>query len=214
MSALLKGVRKEHKEVLEERFFSRIGKKSTCETYQIRSHAVENGLGWATANNVLDRALKAFQTRIKIGLAPDFSIGSEKTKDSLRIQFVQAGGCPVGTLFEGGHSGLILKAPAKCGKRKYGEFSFRLGAATASAWATGTCYFHREIPKDATIASAALVRERVGKDFKYFLQNAFSIWIQFNVVFATLRSAKNILESMSRHAAVSVKLFVSRSTEL
>jgi hypothetical protein len=168
--AQLKEVRLNNKDEINRNYFSRIGLKSTCETYQLRSQAVKDGLGWATANDVLDRALMAFKKRIMTGQPPKFSIGSERLKDALQIQFTQAGGCPVETLFGNGHSGLMLKATNGFGRRKHGEFSFRLGAAGADAWATGTCIFHRPIPDGSTIATAALVRKRIGNGYKYTMQ--------------------------------------------
>jgi len=170
LSEQLKGVRTQYKEETKRNFFNRIGMRTSCETYQIRSQAVKDGLGWATANEVLNSALKAFQARIKTGQPPKFAVGEEKQQDSLRTQFTQAGGCPVATLFESEHSGLSLRAAAGFGRRKYGTFRFRLGEAKSDVWATGTCQFHREIPSGATVASAALVQRRIGRDLKHALQ--------------------------------------------
>jgi hypothetical protein len=82
------------------------------------------------------------------------------------IQFTQAGGCPIETLFGGGHSGLALRASKGFGRRKHGEFRFRLGASRDDTWATGTCSFHRQIPGGSTVATAALVRKRIGNGYK------------------------------------------------
>jgi Zn finger protein HypA/HybF involved in hydrogenase expression len=169
LSAILKEVRAGLKAELKT-YYDRIGERSTCATYQLRSKAVKDGLGWATANDVLTRAMIAWKTRIKKGQPPRFAKGEEKLSDVLSIQFTLAGGCPVETFFEGGHAGLILKATDGFGRRKYGSFEFRLGEAKANTWATGTIQLHRQIPAGYTIGKALLVRKRIGLDARYSLQ--------------------------------------------
>jgi hypothetical protein len=46
LAVILKTVRQEHKDTLKERFYSRIGNKAACETYQCRATAVMEGLGF------------------------------------------------------------------------------------------------------------------------------------------------------------------------
>lgn len=58
---LVKAAREAHRSEIQERFLNRIGNKTTCDTYQLRCQAVAEGLGWATANQVLDAALVAFK---------------------------------------------------------------------------------------------------------------------------------------------------------
>jgi predicted RNA-binding Zn-ribbon protein involved in translation (DUF1610 family) len=166
----LRSVREAHKTEIRQRFLSRVGNKSSCPTYQLRCDAVSDGLGWGTANQVLGAALQAFSDRIKKGAPPLFSQGHEKKQDSLRLQFTQAGGCPVESFLKGEHSGLRLNPINGYGRRKYGEFSFRLGSATEDSYATGTCYFDRPLPQNATIVSASLVTRRIGKDYRHALQ--------------------------------------------
>lgn len=170
LGAKLKEVREKHKREIQERFLSRVGRNASCETYQLRKKAVDEGLGFATATAVLDRALKAFSDRFKKGMPPEFAKGADKLSDSLTIQFTLAGGCPVETLFNGEHSGVSLRATNGYGPRKYGEFMFRLGAASASIFATGSIQFHRPLPDGAHAATASLVRMRIGKDYKYKIQ--------------------------------------------
>jgi len=170
LSAQLKVVRAQYKDEIKSLFYDQIGLRSTCATYLIRSQAVKEGLGWATANDVLTRAIKAFQARIKIGQPPKFAVGSEKQQDTLRIQFTQAGGCPVATLFESENSGFALRAENGFGRRKFGTFQFRLGEAKADIWARGSFFSHREIPAGSKVASAVLVQRRIGKDLKHSLQ--------------------------------------------
>jgi hypothetical protein len=172
---MLKEVRTKYKKDIQERFFSRVGISTSNETYRIRSQAVKDGLGFATATAVLNRAIVAYKTRLKYGKPPEFARGADKQSDSLIIQFTLAGGCPVKTLLDGGHSGLELRATNGFGKRKYGEFRFLLGAASAKTYAHGTIQLHRPLPEGAHVATAALVRKRIGKDFRFFLQLALKL---------------------------------------
>ncbi len=170
LAEIVKAARKAHRTEIQERFLNRIGKRTTCDTYHLRCRAVAGGLGWATANQMLDAALMAFKKSFMRGQAPRFARGDEKDQDTLTLQFTAAGGVPAATLLGGAHSELSLQARNGCGRRKYGSFSFRLGAAAAGACATGTWQYHRPLPEAATIGLARLVRRRVGKDIKWALQ--------------------------------------------
>lgn len=170
LAPLMGATRKALRTELNARFFSRIGKNSSCDTYAVRCKAVTEGLGWATANAVLDSAVQAFQKSIKLGRAPRFAVGSLRTQDSLTLQFTAAGGVSATTLLEGAHKELGVVPTNGCGRRKYGEFRFRLGAAKAKQDATGTWQYHRPIPEGAHIGMARLVRKRIGKDTKWALQ--------------------------------------------
>lgn len=170
LSDVLKTVRSTHKVELRA-YLSGIGKNSTCSTYQIRSAYVAQGLGWATANQVLDSALQAFQSTIKKGQAPRFAIGAEITRDTLSLQFTTAGGVDANALLSGDHNEFKLTAPDKgYGRRCYGSFSMRMGAAKAKAWATGTWQAHRPVPDGAFVAGVTLVREKVGTKFAWNIQ--------------------------------------------
>jgi hypothetical protein len=171
LSPLLREARIQHTADIRSRFLSRIGNKSSCETYAIRCRAVANGLGWATANAVLDAALLAFKRSFMLGRAPRFAVGADKSQDTLTLQFTAAGGIAASRLLQGDHTELALRAPqGGAGRRRYGEFSFRLGAAAAKTYAHGTWQYHRPIPMGAQISAARLIRRRVGKDDKYALQ--------------------------------------------
>lgn len=170
LSAALKGARKEHRAEIQSRFLSRIGRNSACETYKIRSAAVAVGLGWGTANAVLDAALQAFKKSFALGRAPRFASGAEIDQDCLTLQFTAAGGVSAEAILSGQHKEFALRPAAGCGRRKYGDFSFRLGAAAADTWATGTWQYHRPIPDGASIALARLVRRRVGPHYKWAVQ--------------------------------------------
>jgi len=167
----LREARKIHRTEIASRFLSRIGRNSSCDTYVQRCKAVANGLGWATANAVLEAALIAFKKSFALGRAPRFSVGEEKDQDCLTLQFTMAGGVSVGSLLGGSHSELsLLSPPTGSGRRSYGEFKFRLGAAKDKSYATGTWQYHRPLPEGCTIGLARLVRRRIGKDTRYAIQ--------------------------------------------
>ncbi len=170
MSVLLKGVRAEHRATIQSQFLSRIGKNSGCETYALRSKAVGEGLGWATANAVLDAALLAFRKSFVNGRPPRFAKGAEKAQDTLTLQFTSAGGVEGTDLLSGRHTELAILPTAGCGRRKYGEFRFRLGTAGVNTYATGTWQYHRPLPEGCRVGLARLVRRQVGKDQKWALQ--------------------------------------------
>lgn len=170
LSDALKGARKEHRAEIQERFLSRIGRNATCETYKLRSAAVAAGLGWGTANAVLDAALQAFKKSFSLGRAPRFAASAEIDQDCLTLQFTAAGGVSADAILSGKHPEFQLRPLNGCGKRRYGEFAFRLGAAKAGTWATGTWQYHRPIPEGASIALARLVRRRVGPHYKWAVQ--------------------------------------------
>lgn len=159
--------RKENKRDIQVRFLNRIGKSLETDTYKARVAAVEDGLGWATANEILDNALDAFKKTMAKGLAPRFARGLEKVQDTLTLQFTQAGGLPLDKFTTTPSGGLFIGQPVN---GKYGEFRFRLGSDKADVWATGTWNKSRDIPEGASIGLARLVRRKVGKDFKYCVQ--------------------------------------------
>lgn len=170
LAVAVKATRKELRAEIQRDYLSRIGKNSSCDTYKLRSKAVADGLGWATANQILDAALIAFKKSFVRGRPPRFARGDEKDQDVLTLQFTIAGGLPVDALLQGRHGELGLSATNGCGPRKYGEFRFRLGAAAADVNATGTWQYHRPLPEQATVGLARIVRRRVGKDYKWALQ--------------------------------------------
>jgi hypothetical protein len=149
---------------------ARIGNKSGCDTYALRCAAVADGLGWATANAVLEAALGAFKKTFALGRAPEFSRGADKTQDALRLQFTLAGGVPAQVLLDGAHAELELLPTNGCGRKKYGELRFRLGAASANEFATGTWQYDRPLPQGAHVGVARLIRRRIGKDDRWYVQ--------------------------------------------
>lgn len=173
---LLQEVRKTHKAVIAERFYSRIGMNSRCETYVCRGAAVKEGLGAFTANKVLEAALQAWQKSMQRGRPPRFAVGVEKAQDALTIQFSQAGGCPVEDLFTGKRRDFAIEYPRKgFRKRSYTSFLFRLGAATDEVYAQGTAQVDREPPHGSRVALARLVRKVMGPKYRYTLQLLLSL---------------------------------------
>src|SRR5574337_411266 len=92
LAASLSVARKAHAVDLRQLFYSRVGLNRRCETYALRCKAVDAGLGWATGNDVLARALTAWKSSMKQGRPPRFSRGDEKDQDCLSLQFTAAGG--------------------------------------------------------------------------------------------------------------------------
>ncbi len=171
LSTALKSVRSEHKAFLQEQFYSRIGKSSSRQTYRLRCAAVDAGLGWGTANAVLDAAMVAFKKSMAFGRAPRFAIGAEINADCLTLQFTSPGGQPAANIIGGQNRELSMDLPGRgIGRRCYAPFRFRLGAAKAGVYATGTWQYHRPIPDSARIGLARLVRRRTGDKFSFAIQ--------------------------------------------
>lgn len=164
---LLSATRKTIKADLKP-IYSRVGKASSTATYQLRCAAVANGLGWATANAMLDNATRAWQKTIAKGNAPAFSVGAEKQQDSLSLQFTIAGGVPAEKLLSGSHTELRLQPGSR--KDDHGEFGFRLGRAEADVYATGTWEYYRPLPEGSKISVARLVARRRGISYRFALQ--------------------------------------------
>lgn len=175
LSLLLKAVRQEHKQTLQELFYRHIGMTTGTKTYQIRCKAVAAGLGWATAHTVLNSTMTAWKASMKLGKAPQFARGDEKTQDVLALQFTAKGGLTQEKLFAGASNEFGIKPPEKAGKRQYGQFWFRLGGASAKQFAKGGIYFHRPLPEHATIAIARLVRKRTACRNRYYLQLVLNV---------------------------------------
>lgn len=168
LSPLLKAARKEHKTEIGERFLARIGNNNRADTYHIRCRYADEGMGFGTANAVLDRALKAWNDSMAKGKPPMFASAAEKRQDSLVLQFTKRGGIPATAIMEG--RSLELAIDARAGKRCYGTFAFRLGAAKKKIYATGEIQFHRPLPDGASIPGARLVCKKVAGGEEYRLQ--------------------------------------------
>lgn len=160
LSPILKAVRKTHKAEIQRLFLSKIGNGSASDTYPIRAHYIEKGLGWATASDVLDRALIAWKKRFALGKPPEFAKAGDKMQDTLVLRFTAAGGLPF-SAFQGKNKELTVEG---------GEFQFRLGAAKSNTYATGRIIFHRPLPENCTIPKARLVCKRVANNEEYYLQ--------------------------------------------
>lgn len=170
LTALLRPVRQQHRAVLRTDFFSRVGNSTGTQTYALRCQAVAAGLGWATANDVLDSALLAWKKSLALGRAPRFANGDRRDQDTLTLQFTAKGGLPVHQVLDGGSQELHLVAPDSARRRAYGSFRFRLGLAQAGVDAAGTWQYHRPIPDGAHVTSARLVRRRVADRFSWSIQ--------------------------------------------
>jgi len=167
--ALLADARKRTKEAVKP-IYARVGLNSTCETYKLRSAAVEQGLGWATANAVLQAAMNAWKKTIKMGRAPRFAKFSEKLQHTLTLQFTVAGGLSAEHLLAGRHQELVITPPAEARRKRYGEFLFRVGPAKNHEYIKGTWQYHRPIPEGSSIGLVRLVGRRHAGKFKFSLQ--------------------------------------------
>lgn len=165
LAATRKALREEIKAI-----YAQVGKRRECLTFIARCEAVRAGLGWATADAVLDRALQSHDRAIKDGGHPQFRAATAVTQEHLVARTTVPGGLPAEVFLEGRNQNLILSPPKRIGDRQYGEFSFRLGQATDGVYATGTWQYHRPFPEGARIGLARLVRKRIGKDTRWSLQ--------------------------------------------
>jgi hypothetical protein len=170
LTALLRPVREQHRTTLRTEFFARVGKTHGTQTYALRCQAVAAGLGWATANEVLDSALLAWKRSLAQARVPRFASGDRKDQDSLILQFTAKGGLPVQQVLDGSSREIHLVAPDIARRRAYGGFRFRLGLAQAATDATGTWQYHRPIPERAHVTSARLVRRRVADRFGWSIE--------------------------------------------
>jgi hypothetical protein len=169
LGVMMAAIRKEHRTHINATYWARIGNNRSCDTYLERCAAVDAGLGWGTASDVLARALTAWKKSMALGRPPQFSSAADKLSDSLTLQFTTPGGSPIDRLMTKEHREVSLVAEA-AGRRCYGEFRFRLGAASANTYATGTWIYHREIPAGATASLVRLVRTREANKFKWSIQ--------------------------------------------
>jgi len=167
---LLRPVRARHREALRRDFFARIGRTKATQTYRLRCEAVNAGLGWATANAVLDSALLAWNRAIAIGHAPRPEDPDQRDQDSLCLQFPTKGGLPLHRLADGSSREIHLQLPRQALRRAYAAFRFRLGLARHGADAVGTWQCHRPLPEGAHVSSARLVRRRVADRDRWFIQ--------------------------------------------
>lgn len=162
----------EHREELKRACYSRVGNKIGCETYALRCQAVERGLGWGTANKVLDEAMIEWNTATKRGRCPRLRNAGEGEAEGLWLLFIAGdrGGVDVDALLNGRRLDLRIDAPATPGARQYGTFAFRLGPASDEVWAEGTWQQHREMPTGARVLSARLVCRSSGSKRRWALQ--------------------------------------------
>lgn len=174
LSPCMKALRQQYKKELQG-IYNRVGINASCDTYRCRADAVKSGLGYATATAILNNAVSAWKTSMKQGRPPRFAKADEKAQDTLTLQFTDKGGLVQKILFLNGGKDISIELPEKIGKRQYGYFRFRLGAAAANEYATGTIQMHRPFPEGATVTLARLIRKKVGCTYQYYLQFSLNI---------------------------------------
>jgi hypothetical protein len=170
LTALLRPMRQAHRAEIRNLFFSRVGNTTATLTYRLRCQAVDDGLGWATANAVLDSALLAWKKSLALGRAPKFAADDRKDQDSLSLQFTTKGGLPAEQLLDGSRMEVYLRPPAVTQRRAYGQFRFRLGLARDGIDATGTWQCHRPLPTGAHVTIVRLIRRRIADKERWALQ--------------------------------------------
>lgn len=170
LTAVLRPVREAHRAELRTLYFARVGNTTATETYRLRCQAVAEGLGWATATEVLDSALLAWRKSLAIGRAPKFANADRKDQDTLTLQFAVKGGLPVERVLDGSSQDLHLSKPDTARRRAYADFRFPLGLARDGVDAIGTWQYHRPLPEGAHVSSARLVRRRVADKDQWSLQ--------------------------------------------
>lgn len=144
-----------------------IGERTDCSTYRIRCGAVQQGLGWATANAGLKAAIQAFRKQWPKFKQPNFRRIAEVPRKTLELQFTTPGGIPVESIFNKKCTGIsIQQIPA----RKYADFTFSVGAYGTRQDVHGTVYCHRPLPPEGKVKYARIVEQRIGKDLRHYLQ--------------------------------------------
>ena len=177
----LKEVRKTCKDELAE-IYGRIGMRSTCATYQCIKPATDAGLGRQTADMIHDTALKAWQKVRTSGGEIRFRKMADRQSDHIDVRFTAAGGIPADELLSGRHrmismgeTGMEAPSFGATRGRYFPGFKFRIGAAKAEQYATGTWQYHRPIPEGARVTTVRLIRKRIGPDTRWALQLQMSV---------------------------------------
>lgn len=164
-------LRKAHAAELRQRFYGRIGSRTTADTYKLRCAAVDEGLGWASANRAHQRALAAYKTSLTASGHPPRPVDPEAIRfDTVTLQFTDAGGIAPDRIFDGQHPEIVMQLPSAPGRRAYAPFEFRLGRASRQEYAKGTWLFHRPLPPGARVVLAQLVRRQHADKFRWALQ--------------------------------------------
>ncbi|MDK2124485.1 zinc ribbon domain-containing protein [Parachitinimonas caeni] len=165
---LMHAARKTHSAQLNAQFLDQLAERKGCPIYTTRCQAVDEGLGWATANLVIKSAIQAFRKTWPRFKLPRFHHASEIVQQMVELQFA-SGAVSIGDLLAGRHSEIKLLA-GEAGSRHYYPFEFRIGAGERKQQITGTLQYHRPLPEGAKIQRARLIERRIGKDRRYYLQ--------------------------------------------
>lgn len=164
-------------------FISRVDiMKKESEIYQIRTGAVGRGLYWATANEVMRRARQAFEKSINRLQAVRFQSWAEREQDTLVVQINdRQGGLSLEELFDGKYGALHVAPLPPTNRRRprsetYTRFRIRIAPSPEGKGrrggidATGSVCWHRDLPADARITYARLVRRRTASHWRTYLQ--------------------------------------------
>lgn len=176
-------VRNTHLKDIRETYLSRVDiLKKSSDLYAIRSESTQIGLYWATANEVMRRVKQAFDKALNRLQPVRFQKWSERDQDTLVIQVNdRTGGLTVDEMHAGGYPTLCVRPLPPSDRRRsknqcYTPFRFRVAPSPRGKGhrggidATGTVYWHRDLPPDARITYARLVRRRTASHWRTYLQ--------------------------------------------
>lgn len=159
--------------------YARIGMRSECDTYKLLAPALADGLGRPTADMIHTTALNAWKKVCKDGGQINFRKAAERQSDHIDFRFTDAGGVPAEELLTGRHRSISFAEPPHYADRPnakpYPGFRFRIGAAKADTFATGSIQLHRPFPEGSRVTTCRLVRRRIGPDTRWSIQLQLSV---------------------------------------
>jgi hypothetical protein len=176
-------VRNAHGKHIRDRFLSRVDiMKKESELYRLRTEAVAKGLYWATANEVMRRVRQAFDKSLNRLQSVRFQPWAAREQDTLVVQVNdRRGGLTLVELQDGSYPALHIAPLPPTNRRRsrsqsYTPFRIRIAPSPDGKGkrggidATGTAYWHRDLPTGARITYARLVRRRVASHWRSYLQ--------------------------------------------
>lgn len=156
--------------------------RKTSEIYRVRAEAVAGGLYFDTASEVMRRARQAYDRSFARLRPPRFRAWGLREQDTFVLQINdRPGGLTMGELRSGDYGRLFAGAPPTTNRRRarsvcYVPFRLRVAPSPDGPGkrggidAVGTVFWHRDVPDDARITYARLVRRRIASHWKTWLQ--------------------------------------------
>jgi len=175
-------VRKDNRSEVNALIRQWVGLTKESRLYAVRTEAVKAGLYWASATAVMTAVQQAWDKQFPRLRPVAFSKRAEKTRETLVVQFTEAGGVPMSTLHSK-HGGLWIEPPGDGlltawanGRRparpdRYLRFRMRIGGrGREGVYVEGSVQMVRPVPEGARVMMARLVRERVATKYRHQLQ--------------------------------------------